>query len=45
VEIDGTSRLIRQGDEALGYRVVEITPSSVVFGRDGETVRVRVGAR
>jgi len=45
VSIDGTSRLIRQGDTTLGYRVVEITPSAVVFGRDGDTVRVRVGAR
>jgi len=41
----GSARDVREGDEVDGYEVVEITPSSVVFGRGGDTVRVRIGAR
>ena len=41
VAVDVLRRTLRH----LGYRVVEITPSSVVFGRGAETVGVRVGGR
>lgn len=44
VVIDGVGRVVREGDEALGYTLLEITPSWIVFGLAGETVRVRVGS-
>ena len=43
--IDDMQRFVREGDQTLGYTVQEITPSSVVFSKDGETVRVGVGRR
>jgi hypothetical protein len=42
---NGASLHVREGDSVLGYQVLEITPSSVVFGRDGETARKRIGER
>ena len=44
VVIDGVGIVLREGDDALGYTLLEITPSSIVFGLAGETVRVRVGS-
>jgi hypothetical protein len=43
VVVDDAEQMVREGDETLGYAVIEITPSSIVFGREGDTVRVRVG--
>ncbi len=40
----GEARSVREGDLVDGYLVSEITPSSVLFARDGQTVRMRVGA-
>ena len=42
---DGTTLTVREGDEFLGYAIVEITPSAVVFGREGLTVQRRIGER
>ena len=41
----GAPRVVREGDMAQGYVVVEITPSSVLFAKGDQTVRMRVGER
>jgi hypothetical protein len=45
IVVAGEQRTVREGDQVLGYRIVEITPSSIIFDKNGRTERVRVGAR
>ena len=42
--IDGAARVVREGDAAGAYEVVEITPSSVLLRDDGAAQWVRVGS-
>ena len=45
VRVAGRRRSVSQGEVVSGYRVLDITPSAIVFEREGESFRVRVGDR
>ena len=45
VRVAGRRRSVSQGEVVSGYRVLDITPSAIVFEREGGTFRVRVGDR
>jgi hypothetical protein len=38
--IKGTGKLVREGDEIFGWKVLKINPNSVVFEKDGKTLEL-----